>query len=87
MANTLIENYKELLYAIFNVDTNKPKRGSNSFICVYDTKDSDKLVAIFNSSKSCAEFFNTSNRSIDSSVCRGELRYKRYRLERVKEDG
>lgn len=76
-----IENYKDLLIAIFNSDKECDKK---SVICVYDTKEKEKLVAIFNSSKSCAKFFNTNYKTINSSICKKLLRNNRYRLERVK---
>ena len=52
-----INNYKELLFAIFN--TEKGKTQKYGVICVYDTKDNEKLIAIFNSSAACANFFKT----------------------------
>jgi hypothetical protein len=76
----MIENYKELLFTIFNTDVEKNEK---SVICVYDTKEDDRLIAIFNSSKSCGKFFKTSPRAINKSICRKELRNCRYRLERV----
>ena len=79
MTISLNDNYKDLLRAIFNVDEKETK----SVICVYDTKDYDKLVAIFSSSSTCGEFFNTNRRVIDSAVCRKSLRNNRFRLERV----
>jgi len=75
-----IENYKDLLIAIFNTDEECDRK---SVICVYDTKENDKLIAVFNSSKSCGKFFKTNPRTIDSSICKKLLRQDRYRLERV----
>ena len=85
MKNDLIENYKDLLFAIFNVDTNDTNL--KSLICVYDTFEDEKLIAIFNNSKSCAKFFNTSARCIDSTICKKVLRNDRYKLERIKING
>jgi hypothetical protein len=76
-----IENYKDLLFAIFNTDKENNKQ---SIICVYDTKENEKLIAIFNSSKNCAKFFGTSARIIDCCICRKCLKQNRYRLERLK---
>lgn len=76
----MIENYKDLLFAILNSDEESSKR---SVICIYDTQENDKLIAIFNSSKNCGKFFNTNPRTIDSSISKKQLRNKRYRLERV----
>lgn len=76
----MIENYKDLLFAIFNSDNENDKK---SVICVYDTKEDEKLIAIFNSSKSCGKFFSVNARAIDISVCTKRLRNHRYRLERI----
>lgn len=46
MNDDLMENYKKLLFVIFNVDTKEPKKGLRSSICVYDTKDNDRLEVI-----------------------------------------
>ena len=78
----LYENYYKLLYAIFHTEQN----GKTNFICVYDIKDSDRLVAIFNSSKSCSQFMNTTPKVIDSTISKGILRNRRYKLERVRLD-
>lgn len=76
----MIENYKDLLFAILSSDEENHKK---SVICMYDTKDNDKLIAIFNSSKSCGKFLNTNPRTIDSSISKKLLRNRRYRLERL----
>lgn len=78
----MIENFKELLYAIFNSDSSERK--VSSVICVYDTLDCDRLVAVFSTSQLCAKFFSTSRDNINCDVCRGVLKKNRYRLERVK---
>ena len=82
MTDKSIENYKDLLVSIFNTDNPNPNK--KHIICVYDTKEKDKLIAIFNSSETCAIFFKTTVNSIDSSISRTNLRLKRYRLERLK---
>ena len=79
-----IENYIDLLNTIFNTDIEKDVK---SVICVYDTKKQEKLVAVFNNAISCAKFFNTSSNIINTIVCKGQLRWDRYRLERVKVRG
>lgn len=81
MYDDLIHSYKNLLFAIFNTNSEEPKR---DIICVYDTKDNDRLIAIFNSSKECAKFFNTNYNCIDSIICKKNLRNHRFRLERLK---
>lgn len=77
----IYENYKELLYAIFFSDIEDSKK--SSIICVYDTQDSDRLIAVFNSLKTCANFFNTSAEVISSTISRKALRNKRFRIERL----
>ena len=79
-----IQNYKHLLFAIFNTEKECDKK---SVICVYDTKENDRLIAVFNSSKSCAKFFGTSSKSIDCTICRKRLKQDRYRLERFEITG
>lgn len=77
----MIENYKALLYALFNSD--ESQRNVKSVICVYDTFDSDRLVGVFSTSNECANFFGTNRRVIDCSVCKKILKQRRYKLERV----
>lgn len=76
-----VEIYADFVKAIFNTEEEKDVK---AVICVYDTFKSDKLVAIFNNAISCAKFFNTSSNIINAIVCKGQLRWDRYRLERVK---
>lgn len=78
----MIDNFKELLYAIFNSDSSERK--VKSVICIYDTLDCDRLVAVFSTSQLCADFFGTDRRVIDCDICRGVLKKDRFRLERVK---
>ena len=82
MTDKSIENYKDLLVSIFNTDN--PNSNKTFLICVYDTKEKDRLVAIFNSSKTCAKFFKTTYNSINTTITRGSLKVNRYRLERLK---
>ena len=76
----MIENYKNLLLAIFNTDQYEDKK---SVICAYDVKENGMIVGIFNTSKSCAKFFGTTPKSIDCFVCRKRLKKDRFLLERV----
>lgn len=78
----MIDNYKDLLYAIVKSD----QENGDSIICVYDTFDSDKLCIIFNNLTTCAKFFNTSRSAISTTISKGTLRCKRYRIERFKID-
>ena len=83
MNQGITDYYKDLLCSIFNVEFSKGVKGATGFICVYDTKENDRLVAIFNTSKTCAKFLHTTSRTVDSSICKGYLRFRRYRLERI----
>ena len=85
MTDDLVQNYKILLYAIFNTYEDL-EQGREQPICVYDTCNNDVLVAIFKNAITCAKYFNATQRSINSSVCRGNLRKARYRLERIRYD-
>lgn len=76
-----IDNYKLLLSTIFNSD--ESNREVKSVICVYDTLDNERLVAVFSKSQACGDFFGTTRRVIDCDICRKKLKAKRYRLERV----
>lgn len=78
----MIENYKRLLYAIFNVYTDNDK-GNLAPIIVYDTKNNELPVAIFKNAKYCAKFFKTTNRVISCDICKKTLKHKRYKLERI----
>lgn len=80
-----IDEYKELLFSIFNTDYEDDK-STNKYgvICVYDTLKNDKLIAIFNNATTCADFFKTDRDTINCAICRNNLRNNRYRLERLK---
>ena len=50
---------------------------------IYDMKDSEQCIGIFEQLKEVAKFFNTSSASISSSISRKEKRNHRYLIERV----
>lgn len=77
----MIENYKALLYALFNSD--ESQRNVKSVICVYDAFDNDRLLGVFSTSSECAKFFGTNRRVIDCDICRKKIKRKRFKLERV----
>ncbi len=79
----MIENFKELLYAIFNSDPYSEK-GYECPIIVYDTLNYDLPVAVFKNARTCAEFFDTNKKIINHDICLNVLKKNRYRLERVK---
>lgn len=74
------ENYRALARAIISDMDSKERE---TVICVYDTKDSGKLIAMFNNMKTCADYFNTGHKSLSSQMSRGQLRADRFKLERV----
>ena len=80
MQNEIFENQKQLLQAIFNTDY---KKSSHSLLCVYDMRDSERLIAIFVHSKDCARFLGLTEASINSDVNRGHWVRKRYKLVRI----
>ncbi len=61
----MIENFKELLYAIFNSDPCSEK-GQEFPIIVYDTLNYDLPIAVFKNAVTCAEFFGTNKKSYKS---------------------
>lgn len=77
------QSCKDLLLAIFN--SNKGEETKHGVICVYDIFEKDKLIAVFTKTKYCADFFETTERSIRiCNIHRGHLRNDRYKIERVK---
>lgn len=76
------ERYYDLLQAITNSDQEE-KNHRYGVICVYDTFDNDRLVAIFNNAKTCGDFFGTNENVISCNMSRKQLKSGRYRLERV----
>jgi hypothetical protein len=48
---------------------------------MYDTKDSDVCVAQFNNVEEIAKYFNRTNNSISSSICKKNKLKARYRIE------
>lgn len=50
---------------------------------IYDMKDYEQCVGIFSTIKDVAKYFNTSSRSIASTICRGELRKHQYLIKRI----
>jgi hypothetical protein len=80
-----IDNFLKLLFAIENSDDYKEQ--SYGVIGVYDTKDNDKLIAIFNNVSTLSNFFKVSRACVKSRcLCRKSLLKSRYRLERFKDE-
>ena len=80
----LAEHYNRLIRIIL-LDNNKKPYG-NTFLCVYDTKDNEKLVAIFNNATQLAELLGTTINVVNSSISHKKLLFNRYLLKRVKID-
>lgn len=60
------------------------KQRKNSYVySVYDIKDSERLVGIFNTTSELARFFNTTANAIRSSISRNHAREKQYLIEKV----
>lgn len=78
MKNAITENYKKLLFAIKYSDEKEKKKT----FCVYDTQDSDRLLAVFNSSKNCAKFFKVTEHYINLLLKSKTLKNNRYRIEK-----
>ena len=81
MLKKTYEPYMNLLSAICNSDSDEKER--KSVIAVYDILDNEKLIAIFSNSINCARFFNTDRKTIDCTISKGQIRAKRYKLERI----
>ena len=83
MVNDLIiENYKSLIKAIYNCDM-MDERLVKYYVCVYDMKENEKLIAVFGSYGWCAKFFDISVNSIQFYANKGLLRNKRYLIKKV----
>lgn len=57
---------------------------SNYLLVVYDMKNYELPVAIFDNYVALAKFFNTTPKNIKCYVCRKTLRKGRYLIEKVK---
>jgi len=81
MTKMKTENCRQLISTMGNVESGECSKWG--VICVYDTLDNYLCIAIFNSSKSCAKFFNTSFQVINASIARNSIVKGRFRIERV----
>lgn len=75
----LMINYLMLLQAILFSDYDD---GQVFVVCLYDTKENDRLVAVFNNDARCARFFGTTKITIQKMRCRNSLIKGRFRTER-----
>lgn len=77
----LLINYLMLAQAIIFSDYDD---GQDYCVCVYDTKENDRLVAVFNNDATCGRFFRTSKNVIQNQRSREQLINWRFRTERFK---
>lgn len=53
---------------------------------IYDTKNNEQCVAIFNTRKEVAKYFNTTANCIGTAICRKHKRKCRYLIVKIKEE-
>ena len=53
---------------------------------IYDMNYYEQCVAVFDTLKEVADFFNTTSNSISSSICRKEKRKHRFLIERIEKN-
>lgn len=75
----LLTNYLMLAQAILFSDYDD---GQDFCVCVYDTEENDRLVAVFNNDAICSKFFNTSKDTIQSQRAKKQLIKSRFKTER-----
>ena len=81
-----MENYKNLLMAIFNSDDFDDK-GRIYPIIIYDCKKNEMPIGVFKNASSCAEFLNTNSETVRSFISLKSLWHDRFRIEKVTEEG
>ena len=77
----LILNYLMLVQAILFSDYDD---GQDFCVCLYDTEENDRLVAVFNNDATCSRFLKTSKRVIQSQRIRRQLIKWRFKTERFR---
>ena len=75
----LILNYLMLVQAILFSDYDD---GQDFCVCLYDTEENDRLVAVFNNDARCAQFFRTTKITIQKMRCVNSLIKGRFKTER-----
>lgn len=53
---------------------------------IYDTKEAEQCVAVFDTRKEVAKYFGVSSNSIGSSICRKQKRKHRYLIVKIEEE-
>lgn len=77
--DSLITNYLMLAQAIMFSDYDD---GSDYVVCLYDTKENDRLVAVFNNDNWIARMFNMTKLAIQKNRSYGILIKGRFKTER-----
>lgn len=75
-------NCRQLVMTLSNIEEGEPTKWG--LLCVYDVLDSYLCIAVFTKSKTCADFFGTSVKTINWMVTTGTVFKGRFRIERVK---
>ena len=78
-ADSTHTNYLMLAQAILFSDLDN---GEPDVTCVYDTEEGYRLVAMFNTNKKCALFFNVTDTLVRKSIHEDYLLKGRYKAER-----
>ena len=53
---------------------------------VYDMKNQEQCVGVFDTRKEVAKFFNSTSNSVGAMICRKEKFERRYLVEKVEEE-
>ena len=77
--NSLITNYLMLYQAIIFSDYDD---GTDYVVCLYDTEENDRLVAVFNNDNGVARMFNMTKMAVQKDRGSGMLIKGRFRTER-----
>lgn len=77
-SNTFI-NYLMIVQAILFSDLDS---GHNSVTCVYDTLENGRLVAVFNTNRTCARFFKVTESFVGKAANHDHLLKGRFKVEK-----
>ena len=77
--DSLITNYLMLIQAIIFSDYDD---GTDYVVCLYDTEENDRLVAVFNNDNGVAKMFNMAKLNVQKNRSYGILLKGRFKTER-----
>ena len=77
----LILNYLMLVQAILFSDYDD---GQDFCVCLYDTEENDRLVAVFNNDATCSRFLKTTKNAVQAQRGRKQLIRNRFKTERFR---